>query len=140
MPRFNLPIIDPNSLPAMRHQPPGLIPGPVRPPVLGPSPGFRPPPAMTMAPMAMPQAAPGFRVASPLNAIGNGLAKVWPKRAPDPTRPGVPTPQGDPTGGAGPAFLGGITSLGADPNALLMKIDPLTGLSWPNASWENFRG
>ena len=58
----------------------------------------------------------------------------------DPTKPGVPTPQGDPTGGAGPAFLGGVTSLGANPNALLMTIDPLNGRPLLNASWENFRG
>jgi hypothetical protein len=70
---FNLPIIDPNSLPAMRHQPPGLIPGPVKPPPLGPSPGFRPPAAMTMAPMAMPQAAPGFNLQNGLGMIGAGL-------------------------------------------------------------------
>jgi len=140
---FNLPFgpMDPTSLPAQLRQQmasPGLITGPV-PPVQLTS-GFHPPGVGGMGGMATPQAEPGFNVKDGLALFREGLEKFRPMGAPDPTKPGVPTPQGDPTGGAGPAFLGGVTSLGADPNALLMRIDPLTGLSWPNSSWENFRG
>ena len=144
---FNLPFgpMDSTSLPALLRQQmasPGLISGPV-PPVQLTS-GFHPP-GGGMGGMSTPQPDPGFNVKDGLALLREGLGRFLPMvaggpTAPDPTKPGVPTPQGDPTGGAGPAFLGGVTSLGADPNALLMRMDPLTGLPLLNSSWENFRG
>lgn len=58
-------------------------------------------------------------------ALASGLSK-W---KPDPTKAGVPTPTGDPTGGAGPAFLGGSQSLAGQS---MFVVDPLTGQYIPN--------
>jgi hypothetical protein len=75
------PAIDPNSLPALLHRPPGLIPGPIQAPQLGQSPGFRPPPMMgapqmpSMPGMRMPQQqTPGFGVQQGAEMLRAGLA------------------------------------------------------------------
>jgi hypothetical protein len=137
---------DPNSLPGLLRQrmiSPGLVPGPVPKPQLVS--GFRAPALGStggmsgLGSMAAPPPAqqPGFNIRDSLAALRDALAK-FPKNPPaDPMTPGVPTPQGDPTGGAGPAFLGGNTSLGADPS--VTNIDPLSGMPLLNPSWENFR-
>jgi hypothetical protein len=75
---FTLPP-DPNSLPALLHRPPGLIPGPIPAPQLGQSPGFRPPPLMGAPQMpgmpGMPQQqTPGFGLQDGAAMLGAGLA------------------------------------------------------------------
>lgn len=89
MPGFNFPVVDPNSLLAARHLPPGLVSGPVRPPQLGPSPGFRPPAAMSMSPMAMPQATPGFGLRDGFAALADALDRIKQQRMLDGRDPGV---------------------------------------------------
>ena len=92
------PALDPNSLPALLHRPPGLIPGPIQAPQLGQSPGFRPPPLMSAPQMGMPgmgmpqQQAPGFNMQDGAAMLGAGLAGF---------RPGVTPsgPQGTAAGG-----------------------------------------
>ena len=99
----------------MQGQPSTL--GPIMP--QNPTPGFRAPAPMQMA-VPRPQD-PGMGLGQGLSQLGMGIAAL--RKSHDPTNPGVPTPQGDPTGGAGPAYLGGTSPLGninqpVDPNVL----------------------
>jgi hypothetical protein len=104
-------------------QAPGQIPGPLAAPEL--KPGYRPP-SGSMPSMPEAKFVPGFNIDAGLDALSQGLAKWKPKqpKPADPTKPGVLTPQGDPTGGAGPAYLGGTTPLGS-PTALQQLADVL---------------
>lgn len=95
--------------------------GPVQP--QNPQPGFRAPPAMQMAPPRQPD--PGFSLGDGIGMMGGFLHGLGNSQV----KPGVPTPQGDPTGGAGPAYLGGTSSLGAEP---MFVLDPATGQYIPN--------
>lgn len=83
--------------------------GPVAP--QSPTPGFRMPPPMSVSAPQLSQPNQGLDLSQGANMLMKGLAGFHLDS--DPTNPGVPTPQGDPTGGAGPAFLGGTTPLGA---------------------------
>lgn len=75
---------------------------------------FRPPNPMGMPGMQMPQiSGGGYGLNQGMAGLGMGLGAL--KGLNDTTKPGVPTANGDPTGGAGPAFLGGATSLAAAP-------------------------
>jgi hypothetical protein len=115
--------IDPNSLPALLHRPPGLIPGPIQAPQLGPSPGFQPPPLMGAPQMpgmpGMPQQqAPGFNVQDGARMLMAGLGAWRPpgqQQAPTPLDPAVmPSTSSidraiDPSlGTPQPDFLGGM--------------------------------
>lgn len=51
-------------------------------------------------------------LSSPLMSLAQAAGQKTPAAPLPPANPGVPTPLGDPTGGAGPAFLGGTSPLG----------------------------
>jgi hypothetical protein len=89
---FNFTLLpDPNSLPALLHRPPGLIPGPIPAPQLGQSPGFRPPPLMGAPQMPgmpgmPPQQTPGFNVQDGMGMLGGALSR-FPGFSVQPTGP-----------------------------------------------------
>jgi hypothetical protein len=122
------PAIDPNSLPALLHRPPGLIPGPIQAPQLGQSPGFRPPPLMNAPQMSMPgmsmpqQQTPGFGIQDGAAMLGAGLAGWKPGVSavgPQGSGPGGAYTPGDAAGmaaGAGLDLNGGMTLSPMDPS------------------------
>ena len=77
--------------------------------------GFRPPQAPQMpgfnmqAPQMQQPQQQGFGMGQGAEMLGAGLGAVG--RMPAAASPGVPTSNGDPTGGAGPAYLGGSSSI-----------------------------
>jgi ABC-type uncharacterized transport system permease subunit len=95
----------------------------------------------------LPQAQLGFSMQDGANVLSAALAGWKPKLQGAPEYAGIPDSNAAAQAAAAkygpaaiaPGFSGTTTPLGAAPNALLMTVDPLTGLPSLNSSWENFR-